>query len=107
VSEPREPFETDSPVEGLTATDLDDSRLEERGSVDLDTGADETGAAEASSDTTDLAIDDDADIADGEVADATPEIESGDPDTLASDPLAEPAARRTWRRRRTTTPPRR
>jgi transcription termination/antitermination factor NusG len=92
VSEPREPFETDSPVEGLTATDLDDSRLEERGSVDLDTGADETGAAEASSDTTDLAIDDDADIADGEVADATPEIESGDPDTLASDPLAEPAA---------------
>ena len=92
MTDPREPFETDSPVEGLTATDLDDSRLEERGSVDLDTGADETGAAEASSDTTDLAIDDDADIADGEVADATPEIEGGDPDTLASDPLAEPAA---------------
>jgi transcriptional antiterminator NusG len=92
VTDPREPFETDSPVEGITATDLDDSRLDERGSVDLDTGADETGAAEASSDTTDLAIDDDADIADGEVADATPEIESGDPDTLASDPLAEPAA---------------
>jgi transcription termination/antitermination factor NusG len=92
VTDPREPFETDSPVEGGAATDLDDTRLEERGSVDLDTGADETGAAEASSDTTDLAIDEDADIADGEVADATPEIESGDPDTLASDPLAEPAA---------------
>jgi transcription termination/antitermination factor NusG len=92
VTDPREPFETDSPVEGLTATDLDDARLDERGTADLDTGAGETGAAEASSDTADLAIDDDADIADGEVADATPEIEGGDPDTLASDPLAEPAA---------------
>jgi transcription termination/antitermination protein NusG len=92
VTDPREPFETDSPVEGGAATDLDDSRLGEPGAVDLDTGAEETGAAEASSDTTDLAIDDDADIADGEVADATPEIEGGDPDTLASDPLAEPAA---------------
>jgi transcription termination/antitermination protein NusG len=92
VTDPREPFETDSPVEGGAATDLDDSRLGEPGAVDLDIDADTTGAAEASSDTTDLAIDDDADIADGEVADATPEIESGDPDTLASDPLAEPAA---------------
>ena len=90
MTDPREPFETDSPVEGITATDLDDSRLEERGSVDLDTGADESGAAEASSDTADLGIDE-ADVADGEVADATPEIESGDPDTLASDPLAEAA----------------
>ena len=90
MTDPREPFETDSTVEGATATDLDDARLEERGSVDVDTGADEPGAAEASSDTTDLAIDDDADIADGEVADATPEIEEGEPDTLASDPLAEP-----------------
>jgi transcription termination/antitermination factor NusG len=90
VTDPREPFETDSPVEGGAATDLDDARLGEPGAVDLDTGADETGAAEASSDTADLAIDDDADIADGEVADATPEIEGGDPDTLASDPLAEP-----------------
>jgi transcriptional antiterminator NusG len=91
VTDPREPFETDSPVEGATATDLDDSRFDERGSVDIETGAGETGAAEASSDTADLAIDNDADIAPGtEVADATPEIEEGDPDTLASDPLAEP-----------------
>ena len=91
MTDPREPFETDSPVEGGAATDLDDARLGEPGAVDLDIGADATGAAEASSDTTDLAIDEDADIADGEVADATPEIESGDPDTLASDPLAEAA----------------
>jgi len=91
VTDPREPFEGDSPVEGGAATDLDDTRLGEPGAVDLDIDADTAGAAEASSDTTDLAIDDDADIADGEVADATPEIESGDPDTLASDPLAEAA----------------
>jgi transcription termination/antitermination factor NusG len=91
VTDPREPFETDTPVEGGAATDLDDARLGEPGAVDLDIDADTTGAAEASSDTTDLAIDDDAEIVDGEVADATPEIESGDPDTLASDPLAEPA----------------
>ena len=85
MTDPREPFETDSPVEGLTATDLDDSRLEERGSVDLDTGADGTGAAESSGDTTDL------DTA-TETADVAPEIESGDPQSLVSDPLAEPAA---------------
>jgi transcription termination/antitermination factor NusG len=85
VTDPREPFETDSPVEGLTATDLDDSRLDERGTADLETGAGETGAAEASSDTADL------DTA-TEVADVTPEIEAGDPDSLASDPLAAPAA---------------
>jgi transcriptional antiterminator NusG len=91
VTDPREPNERDNPVEGGAATDLDDARLGEPGGVDLDIDAGTTGAAEASSDTTDLAIDDDADIADGEVADATPEIESGDPDTLASDPLAEPA----------------
>jgi transcription termination/antitermination factor NusG len=89
VTDPREPFETDSPVEGA-ATDLDDTRMGERGAADLETGADETGAAEASSDTADLAAG--ALIADGEVADAVPEIEDGDPDTLASDPLAEPAA---------------
>jgi transcription termination/antitermination factor NusG len=91
VTDPREPFETDNPVEGGAATDLDDARLGEPGAVDLDIDADTTGSAEASSDTTDLAIDEDADIADGEVADATPEIETGDPDTLASDPLAEAA----------------
>ncbi len=90
MTDPREPFETDSSVEGATATDLDDARFDERGATDLETGAGETGAAEGSVDTTDLRIDEDADIADGEVADATPEIESGDPDTLASDPLAEP-----------------
>jgi transcriptional antiterminator NusG len=85
VTDPREPFETDSPVEGGAATDLDDPRLGEPGAVDLDTGADETGAAEASSDTADL------DTA-TEVADVVPEIEDGDTDALASDPLAAPAA---------------
>jgi transcriptional antiterminator NusG len=91
VTDPREPFETASPVDGGTATDLDDARFDERGSVDVETGADETGAAEGSSDTADLAVDNDAELAPGdEVADATPEIETGDPDTMASDPLAEP-----------------
>jgi transcription termination/antitermination factor NusG len=85
VTDPREPFETDSPVEGGAATDLDDARLGEPGAVDLDTGADETGAAEASSDTADL------DTA-TEVADVVPEIEDGDPASLVSDPLVEPAA---------------
>jgi transcription termination/antitermination factor NusG len=88
VTDPREPFDTDSAVPG---TDLDDARFDVRGSVDLETGAGETGAAEGSVDTADRAIDDDAEIAPGnEVADATPEIEEGNPDTLASDPLAEP-----------------
>lgn len=88
MTDPREPFETDSAVEGI---DLDDARFEQRGTADVETGAGETGAAEGSSDTADLAIDDDAELAPGdEVADATPEIESGDPDTMASDPLAEP-----------------
>jgi transcription termination/antitermination factor NusG len=88
VTDPREPFDTDSAVPG---TDLDDARFDVRGSVDLETGAGETGAAEGSVDTADQAIDDDAEIVPGtEVADATPEIEEGDPDTLASDPLAEP-----------------
>ena len=85
MTDPREPLETDSPVEGGTATDLDDARLGEPGAADLATGAGETGAAEASSDTTDL------DTA-TEVADVVPEIEDGDPASLASDPLAEPAA---------------
>ena len=84
MTDPREPFETDSPVEGGTATDLDDARLGEPGAADLDTGAAETGAAEASSDTADL------DTA-SEVADVVPEIEDGDTDALASDPLAAPA----------------
>ena len=85
MTDPREPFETDSPVEGGAATDLDDARLDEPGAADLDTGAGETGAAEASSDTADL------DTA-TEVADVVPEIEDGDTDALASDPLAAPAA---------------
>jgi transcriptional antiterminator NusG len=89
VTDPREPFETDTSVEGATATDLDDARMDVRGSADLETGAGETGAAEGSSDTADIAAG--APIADGEVADEAPEVESGDPDTLASDPLAAPA----------------
>jgi transcription termination/antitermination factor NusG len=84
VTDPREPFETDSPVEGA-ATDLDDARMGVRGAADLDTGGGETGAAEASSDTADL------DPA-TEVADLTPEIEDGDPQSLVSDPLVAPAA---------------
>jgi transcriptional antiterminator NusG len=81
VTDPREPFDTDSAVEG---TDLDDARFDVRGSVDIDTDAGEPGTAESSSDTADL------DTA-TEVADETPEVETGDPDSLASDPLAAPA----------------
>jgi transcription termination/antitermination protein NusG len=81
VTDPREPFDTDSTVE---ATDLDDARADVRGSVDLETGAGETGSAEGSGDTTDQ------DTA-GEVADVTPEVESGDEQSLVGDPLAEPA----------------
>ncbi|WP_029433489.1 transcription termination/antitermination protein NusG [Blastococcus sp. URHD0036] len=82
MTDPREPFETDSAV---PAIDLDDARADEFGSVDLETGAGETGAAEGSVDTVDQ------DTA-GPEADVVPEIETGDPDTLASDPLVEPAA---------------
>ncbi|TYP89683.1 transcription termination/antitermination protein NusG [Blastococcus xanthinilyticus] len=78
MTDPREPFETDSAVEGI---DLDDARFDERGTADVETGAGETGSAEGSSDTADL----DTDTG---VSDATPEIETGDPDTLATDPLA-------------------
>ena len=81
MTDPREPFDTDSAVEG---TDLDDARFDVRGSVDIDTDAGEPGTAESSSDTADL------DTA-TEVADETPEVETGDPDSLASDPLAAPA----------------
>jgi transcription termination/antitermination factor NusG len=90
VTDPREPFETDNPVEGTTATDLDDTRLDERGSADLETGAGETGAAEGSSDTADLAAG--PLVADGETADATPAVEEGEPASLAGDPLVAPAA---------------
>ncbi len=88
MTDPREPFETDTPVEGLTSTDLDDAVAEERGTADLETGAGETGAAEGSSDTADLGAG--IAIADGEIADEVPEIESGDPQSLVSDPLVEP-----------------
>jgi len=85
VTDPREPFETATPVEGATATDLDDARVEQRGAVDVETGAGETGAAEGSSDTADLDTD-------TEVSDVPPAIEDGDTDSLVTDPLTAPAA---------------
>ena len=85
MTDPREPFETATPVEGATATDLDDARAEQRGTADIETGAGEIGAAEGSTDTTDLDTD-------TEVADVTPEIEGGDVDSLVTDPLVAPAA---------------
>jgi transcription termination/antitermination factor NusG len=85
VTDPREPNEADSTVDGASAIDLDDARFDERGAADVETGAGETGAAEGSVDTTDLDTE-------TEVSDVTPEIEGGDPDSLASDPLAVPAA---------------
>jgi transcriptional antiterminator NusG len=81
VTDPREPFETDS---AIPATDLDDARMDVRGSADLETGAGETGSAEGSIDTTDQ------DTATG-VADVTPVVESGGRDSLVGDPLAAPA----------------
>ena len=78
MTDPREPFETDTPVEGLTSTDLDDARMAERGSADLETGVGETGAAEGSGDTADL------DVATAD-ADVPPAIEDGDPATLAAE----------------------
>ncbi|WP_345771752.1 transcription termination/antitermination protein NusG [Geodermatophilus sabuli] len=81
MTDPREPFDTDSDVESI---DLDDARFDVPGSVDLETGAGETGAAEGSSDTADQ----DTLTA---VADATPEVEDGDVDSLVTDPLVDPA----------------
>jgi transcriptional antiterminator NusG len=81
VTDPREPFETDSAVEGI---DLDDARADVRGSIDLETGAGETGSAEGSGDTADQ------DTASG-VADVTPVVETGSQDSVVGDPLAEPA----------------
>ncbi|CCG05148.1 transcription termination/antitermination protein NusG [Blastococcus saxobsidens] len=83
MTDPREPFETDTAVEGI---DLDDARFEARGTADVETGAGETGAAEGSRDTADLAAG--PLVEDGEAADVAPEIESGNPDTLVTDPLA-------------------
>ena len=87
MTDPREPFDTDTAV---PATDLDDARFDVRGSADIETGAGEPGSAESSVDTADLAAG--ALIADGEVADVTPEVEGGNPDSLATDPLVAPAA---------------
>jgi transcription termination/antitermination protein NusG len=81
VTDPREPFDTDSDVEAI---DLDDARFDVRGTADVETGAGETGAAEGSVDTADQ------DTLTG-VADVVPDVESGEPDSLASDPLAAPA----------------
>ncbi|RZU33236.1 transcription termination/antitermination protein NusG [Blastococcus saxobsidens] len=81
MTDPREPFDTDNAVEGI---DLDDARFDERGSADVETGAGETGAAEGSSDTADLQTG-------TEVSDVTPEVETGEPGSLAADPLAAPA----------------
>jgi len=84
VTDPREPFDTAASVDGPSATDLDDARFDVRGTADLETGAGEPGSAEGSTDTADV------DTA-SEVADVTPEVESGDPDSIAADPLAAPA----------------
>jgi transcription termination/antitermination factor NusG len=84
VTDPREPFDTDGAVDVDTATDLDDARMDVRGSSDLETGAGETGAAEGSADTADQAVA-------TEVADEPPAVEDGDPASLASDPLVAPA----------------
>ena len=81
MTDPREPFETDSAVEGI---DLDDARFDVRGAADVETGAGEAGAAEGSVDTADQ------DALTG-VADVAPDVESGDPDSLTTDPLAAPA----------------
>jgi transcriptional antiterminator NusG len=90
VTDPREPNEADSTVDGTSAIDLDDARFDERGVADVETGAGETGAAEGSSDTADLAAG--AGISHDEVADATPAVEDGAGDSLVSDPLVAPAA---------------
>jgi transcriptional antiterminator NusG len=81
VTDPREPFDTDSDV---AATDLDDARFDVRGTADIETGTGEPGSAEGSTDTAGL------DTA-SEVADVTPEVETGDPDSAVSDPLTAPA----------------
>ena len=81
MTDPREPFDTDSDVEAI---DLDDARFDVRGTADVETGAGETGAAEGSVDTADQ------DTLTG-VADVVPDVESGEPDSLATDPLAAPA----------------
>ncbi|SEO66891.1 transcription termination/antitermination protein NusG [Trujillonella endophytica] len=81
MTDPRESIEIDSAVPSI---DLDDERVGEFGSVDTETGAGETGAAEGSSDT----VDQDAAP---EAADEAPDVEGDDPDAVAADaPAAEP-----------------
>ena len=84
MTDPREPFETDSAIEG---TDLDDTRFDERGTADIETGAGEAGSAEGSSDTADQ------DTAGG-VADVVPRSRA---------PVATPSSATPWPPRRPTT----
>ena len=84
MTDPREPFDTDSAVED---TDLDDAAAL-TGTVDVETGVRETGAAEGSLETTDL-------TADNPMGDA-PAAGNGNSrgsrdDVLVGDPMAEPA----------------
>ena len=84
MTDPREPFETDSAVED---TDLDDAAAL-TGTVDIETGVRETGAAEGSLDTTDLTADNPM----GQAAVSGSGNSRGSvDDVLVADPLAEPA----------------
>ncbi|MBN1094008.1 transcription termination/antitermination protein NusG [Blastococcus sp. TML/M2B] len=83
MTEPREPNEHDTAVEG---TDLDDARFEQRGSADVETGVGETGAAEGSSDTADLELDvEDAGTGEAPEADAA---DAADEAAQAEEPVA-------------------
>jgi transcriptional antiterminator NusG len=84
VTDPREPIESDSAVE---ATDLDDASGA-TGTVDVETGVRETGAAEGSVDTTDLTADNP--VADA-VAPSTGDARGSVDDALVGDPTAAPA----------------
>ncbi|MCZ2848333.1 transcription termination/antitermination protein NusG [Modestobacter sp. VKM Ac-2978] len=84
MTDPREPFDTDSAV---ADTDLDDAAAQD-GTVDVETGVRETGAAEGSLGTTDLTADNpmgDAPVAGGGNSRGAVD------DALVADPLAEPA----------------
>ncbi|WP_369139562.1 transcription termination/antitermination protein NusG [Modestobacter versicolor] len=84
MTDPREPFETDSAVED---TDLDDAAAV-TGTVDVETGVRETGAAEGSLDTSDLTADNP--VGEASVSGSGNSRGSVD-DVLVGDPLAEPA----------------
>ena len=86
MTDPREPNEADSTVDGASAIDLDDARFDERGAADVETGAGETGAAEGSSDTADL------DTADARSPTRPRRSRTATRDSLVSDPLVAPAA---------------